>query len=752
MILPNFVCVGVEKAGTTAIYQLLNNHPDVFLGHYKEHFFFNHKWSKGVQWYKNQFSQHNGQKWVGDITPSYFRNLESYKRIKSVLGQDVKVLLVLRNPIYRAISHYFHSLLRQETELNFYDIVEHQDQQQFKYYFTQYFNVVDRVTKNFKPKNILILIYENDIEPDLGIGLSKIYQFLDIDPFDFPQGRYNVSYFPRYVYTGDKPRYLEWKRNGYQIPQNTLIWTTGKKSYDKIWMNPKPEFVNQSLVKYAQWTQYISARMCQKLFNEIFLEDCQRLENKFNLNISSWYSNFKAVEYEQAPPPNQFLVHSEPESEMLIETLPIPQTITSSIESSAQQKHLGAEDGGVSPTPEKKKTIFKENMNRQSELRLESQKISQLEQSSSKLEKIKLKLEHFQKRLQEIYSELGYSAKTLSTSLEQNKTEFPLVQPGKVGRGQVFNSDGTLYSQLWVDQPGAHIKIDRWLNARKITTKEADSLHFFVEHGYLVLDLEIPESLYDEIQQTVDYLWKNRPNDLLVAIGGNRSQPFSELPDESSRGLGVRFLDLHSHSESVKQLYLHPSLHRYCQLIYNQQPVATQTLYFEYGSNQPLHRDPFYVVTNPPSNVLASWIALEDIKADSGPLNYVPGSHKLPYYKIPKTGNIILHDSRVSQKEKDQAYKHMYEMMDKHQLQQKPFLAKKGQAFLWHASLIHGGSSVENPSQTRKSLVTHYDVFANHPSQSQRVHSSSKKPITVTTQKLIEKNGWIGFDNPLKKY
>ncbi|MEL7035960.1 MAG: phytanoyl-CoA dioxygenase family protein [Cyanobacteria bacterium J06592_8] len=249
----------------------------------------------------------------------------------------------------------------------------------------------------------------------------------------------------------------------------------------------------------------------------------------------------------------------------------------------------------------------------------------------------------------------------------------------------------------------------------------------------------------------MDNLWQNPPNDLLVAVRGNRPQPFSELRDKSCRGVGVRLLDIHSHSESAKQLYLHSKLHRYCQLIYNQKPVATQTLYFEYGSNQPLHRDPFYVITNPPSNVLASWIALEDITADSGPLNYVPESHKLPYYRL-KTGDIILNDFKVTQQEKDQSYTYMYEMMDKYKLQKKPFYAKKGQAFLWHASLVHGGSTVENPSQTRKSLVTHYDIFINHPSQSQRVFFESKKPSIVTTQKLAEKDGWIGFENPFKQY
>ena len=73
---------------------------------------------------------------------------------------------------------------------------------------------------------------------------------------------------------------------------------------------------------------------------------------------------------------------------------------------------------------------------------------------------------------------------------------------------------------------------------------------------------------------------------------------------------------------------------RMVELIYDQPAISFQSLYFEYGSQQALHRDPMFVVTDPPSHLLASWVALEDIAPDSGPLAYVPKSHRLPWFEF----------------------------------------------------------------------------------------------------------------------
>ena len=69
--LPNFICVGANKAGTTSLQELLKQHPDVYLPEEKEiHYFDNDKsYGVGIEWYQKYYHKFDGQKAVGDISP-----------------------------------------------------------------------------------------------------------------------------------------------------------------------------------------------------------------------------------------------------------------------------------------------------------------------------------------------------------------------------------------------------------------------------------------------------------------------------------------------------------------------------------------------------------------------------------------------------------------------------------------------------------------------------------------------------------
>jgi hypothetical protein len=103
-------------------------------------------------------------------------------------------------------------------------------------------------------------------------------------------------------------------------------------------------------------------------------------------------------------------------------------------------------------------------------------------------------------------------------------------------------------------------------------------------------------------------------------VRGGRPYPLSILGAELSIGPGVRILDLHSHAAGTLSFYLNAQMHRLCSLIFGAQAVATQSLYFEYGSTQSLHRNPWYVNHSPNSHLLAIWFALEDVHPDFLPL------------------------------------------------------------------------------------------------------------------------------------
>jgi ectoine hydroxylase-related dioxygenase (phytanoyl-CoA dioxygenase family) len=123
------------------------------------------------------------------------------------------------------------------------------------------------------------------------------------------------------------------------------------------------------------------------------------------------------------------------------------------------------------------------------------------------------------------------------------------------------------------------------------------------------------------------------------------------------------------------------------------------------------------MTTEPLGYLVATWTALEDIAADSGPLHYYPGSQKLPYVmgeNFPhSSSSLAIGDDLYGNYEKKIA-----EVIAEKKMDKEIFLAKKGDLLVWHANILHGGEPVTNEKATRKSLVTHYfckgDVICYH--------------------------------------
>jgi ectoine hydroxylase len=141
-----------------------------------------------------------------------------------------------------------------------------------------------------------------------------------------------------------------------------------------------------------------------------------------------------------------------------------------------------------------------------------------------------------------------------------------------------------------------------------------------------------------------------------------------------------------------------------------------QSLNFTKGSQQKAHSDTIHMTTYPLGYLIAVWIALEDITEESGPLFYYPKSHKLPYVlndNFNHGGNNFLLGKNSYQKYEDA----IDAVIQKNNLKKEVFIAKKGDIFIWHANILHGGEQIINPNLTRKSMVLHYfteDVICYH--------------------------------------
>ena len=105
--LPDFLIVGAQKAGTTSLFNWLVESGFVQPPLFKEIGYFDARWNWPIK-YRGYFRTNQPDCLVGEATPSYMAFPEVPERVSSVLGSDCKIIIVLREPVGRSVSHYFH--------------------------------------------------------------------------------------------------------------------------------------------------------------------------------------------------------------------------------------------------------------------------------------------------------------------------------------------------------------------------------------------------------------------------------------------------------------------------------------------------------------------------------------------------------------------------------------------------------------------------------------------------------------------
>lgn len=170
-----------------------------------------------------------------------------------------------------------------------------------------------------------------------------------------------------------------------------------------------------------------------------------------------------------------------------------------------------------------------------------------------------------------------------------------------------------------------------------------------------------------------------------------------------------------------------------------------QSLTFTKGSQQPIHIDYPYVRTQTKlAHLAASWIPLEDVHADSGPLAYYPGSHKIDASGFFDWGNgSILLEPDSTRSPMDFAH-FLWDRMAAQGIKPEIFSPKKGDLLIWHGNLAHEGTKILSPDRTRKSYVTHYTSLEAYPPP--HMHKNA-----LETGASVTENGGYSFDLPWLK-
>ncbi len=252
--LPDFIIVGAQRSGTTSLYAYLKQHPQLWPSYRKEVHFFDgglnpiiDNFEKGQAWYRAHFpinistSVHSK---TFEASPSYLFSPLTPKRIFALVP-EVKLIILLRNPTERAISHYFHTKRTGFESLLIYDalqaeekrlesVVEKKDYKNDIFLRNSYKSrglyreQIERFLNYFSWQQILVLNSEEFFsEPDNTlrqifefVGIDAGFKVRDLQPRNVANNKDEVD---STVY-----RYL----NSYYFPHNQALYELVGKDYE----------------------------------------------------------------------------------------------------------------------------------------------------------------------------------------------------------------------------------------------------------------------------------------------------------------------------------------------------------------------------------------------------------------------------------------------------------------------------------------------------------------------------------------
>lgn len=217
----------------------------------------------------------------------------------------------------------------------------------------------------------------------------------------------------------------------------------------------------------------------------------------------------------------------------------------------------------------------------------------------------------------------------------------------------------------------------------------ATNLH---EKGYAVLD-------FPDVD--IDARIERIKADLAPHYGMDLSDP------DSDKTVGERRVqDAWKDNDDVRAIAANQAIINLLNKFYGRVAFPFQTLNFSVGTQQDAHSDSVHFSSLPERFMCGVWLAMEDVGPDAGPLFYYPGSHRWPIITNALIGR---HGYGSDLPSAQDPYGPAWRALcDVHGAREEVFLARKGQALIWCANLLHGGSRQNDLTLTRWSQVTHY--------------------------------------------
>ena len=288
---PNFLVIGGQKCGTTSLYHYLAQHPDVYVSPTKELRFFSEELDANgsvalgnlniadFNSYSAAFDGADGANAIGEVSPSYLYYPGTAARIRAALP-DVKLIAILRDPVDRAFSEYWHhwkvgrrldvdfsTFVRSEALDAEPHVSDYQDCIRRGLYYRQLMPFYD----HFARDRILVLL-NDDLQANPGAVIERLFDFIDVDPSFRPDlsQSYGVGAVPERDYRFRVERLLEFVVN--RLPMSEADRVVRRRRMRRRLTTSKgtvPPSVREQLIPN-------------------FVDDVHRLERLIDRDLSGW--------------------------------------------------------------------------------------------------------------------------------------------------------------------------------------------------------------------------------------------------------------------------------------------------------------------------------------------------------------------------------------------------------------------------------------------------------------------------------
>jgi hypothetical protein len=289
---PNFLLVGAGKSATRSLYNYMIQHPDVYMPKMKEPQFFVarevkgriQKWVEEEQQYFKLFEGSDGKKAIGEASVMYlFFYQEAIKNILHHLGREVKILMILRNPVDRAYSAYnFVHVNNPDEKFSFEEALDKEEErwQKRATLFMQYKRMglyAEAVKAYLAAFPQVHIMWYDEFRQNPAEVLQGVFRFLGVKtdlPIDYAR---------------------QWNKGGKKWKNPFLRWlfmsdNVFKKSYKVFFPKRKGVRTHEFFTdKFMQKTEPMNPET-RKMLQQYFRNDIEQLQTITGKNLQHWLS------------------------------------------------------------------------------------------------------------------------------------------------------------------------------------------------------------------------------------------------------------------------------------------------------------------------------------------------------------------------------------------------------------------------------------------------------------------------------